>query len=70
MGGGYWLFTKKILTNQLFPLVQQIPIPEQVQPFIADITAKIPAAKPSENTPENQTNTQTQTQPQILPNVP
>ncbi|MBD2544421.1 family 10 glycosylhydrolase [Planktothricoides raciborskii] len=72
IGGGYWLFThqKDFLTNQLFALVQQIPIPEEVQPFLADITANIPTAKPSEKTPESQTATQTQSPPQILANDP
>lgn len=72
IGGGYWLFThqKNFLTNQLFPLVQQIPIPEQIQPFIADIKAKIPGAKPSENIPESQGATQTQSPPQLLGNDP
>ncbi len=72
MGGGYWLFThqKDFFTNQIFPLVQQIPIPEQVQPFIADITAKITALKPSDKPPESQTAPQTQSSPKILPNSP
>lgn len=72
IGGGYWLFTHKkdFFTNQLFPLVQQIPIPEQIQPFIADIKAKIPGAKPSENIPESQGATQTESPPQILGNDP
>ncbi len=72
IGGGYWLFThqKIFFTNQIFPLVQQIPIPEQFQPLVADIKAKILAVKPAENPPEVQTANQTQTPPQILPNAP